>query len=140
MLKTRQEELADMAPEDQARARSEDRYIRLGRRIKAIRESEGLTQKDVADRLVMNENTFGRYEAGNRRIPLPDLERLATILGVSIVDLLDDQATSDDRTRAIQPIDLSRVPVEHRERVRRAILAMVRQLEEEDTEEEPSGP
>ena len=40
------------------------------RRIRDLREDNDFTQKDIADLLHVHKNTYCRYEAGEREIPL----------------------------------------------------------------------
>lgn len=57
----------------------------LGNRIKELRESRGITQAQLADRLNVTRSTVANWEAGNR---LPDLNMLA-----HLADFLDIDTT-----------------------------------------------
>ena len=52
-------------------------YKRFGKKISSMRMELGLSQTEVANRLNLTKNTYGNYERGDRRIPLPDLIELS---------------------------------------------------------------
>ncbi|MGN0650301.1 MAG: helix-turn-helix domain-containing protein [Oscillospiraceae bacterium] len=53
-------------------------------RLKYLRESELLTQKQVADRIFCSQRAYGYYESGGRDIPTQTLIRLADFYDVSV--------------------------------------------------------
>ncbi len=55
----------------------------LGVRIRYFRKKNGLTQKELADELGVNDSTIRNYELGNR---MPDINTLAAIAKVLEVD------------------------------------------------------
>ena len=57
-------------------------------RLKEIREEKGLTQKDVAKFLGINQVQYSRYETGVRIIPVDKLEKLADFYNTSVDYLL----------------------------------------------------
>jgi len=78
----------------------EDLYREVGRRLLVLREREGLSQKYLADSLGVAESTYSRYEAGLRKVPLPDLRHLARLLGVTTDQLLGVEPLPPPRQRA----------------------------------------
>lgn len=71
--------------------------MKLGERIAEKRKEQGLTQAELAEKMLVTRQTVSRWEAG---MALPDIERvaeLAGILGVSCDYLLkdDEQMPSD---------------------------------------------
>jgi transcriptional regulator with XRE-family HTH domain len=67
--------------------------------IAQVRKEQGLTLRDVADRLKqagwpMAHNTVSEIERGARRVDVDDLVALAEALGVSTAALLGDSPTS----------------------------------------------
>ena len=61
-------------------------------RLKDLREDHDLTQKQVADFLLIKQNTYSQYENGVRQLPLELLIRLARYYTVStdyILELTD---------------------------------------------------
>jgi len=60
----------------------------LGKRLKELRESKKLTQKDLADQLGLTDATIGFYEAEKRNPPIDTLNRIADFFDVSVDYLL----------------------------------------------------
>jgi len=61
---------------------------RLAERIVAMRKAKGMTQTDVANKLGITQQSFARYEAGQRRFPVSILPTLAEALDAGIEELL----------------------------------------------------
>ena len=59
-----------------------------GRRIKAIRKRNKLSQEEVAARARIHVSTFGRIERGEINAPLQTINKIAQALGVKPKDLL----------------------------------------------------
>jgi DNA-binding XRE family transcriptional regulator len=57
-------------------------------KIRLLRQVRGLTQEEVADKLNLSVNGYGKIERGNCDINLTRLEQIAEVFGVEIVDLL----------------------------------------------------
>lgn len=57
-------------------------------RFKYMRESELLTQKEVAEHLFCSQRTYSYYESGEHDIPTKTLIRLADFYNVSVDYLL----------------------------------------------------
>ncbi|MBQ3371599.1 MAG: helix-turn-helix transcriptional regulator [Oscillospiraceae bacterium] len=53
-------------------------------RIRQLRESRGLTQSAVADKLICDQSLYSKYERGLRSLPLEAAIRLAEVYGVSL--------------------------------------------------------
>lgn len=53
-------------------------------RLKELRLLNGLTQKQIAEKLNVRQNTYSQYENGNREIPLQSLIALSDIYDTSI--------------------------------------------------------
>ncbi len=63
---------------------------RLNRVIQGLRESKGLTQRDVAKKAQVTPGYIAQLETGRKKNPsLPVLRRLAKALGVPVKELLD---------------------------------------------------
>lgn len=63
-----------------------DRY-RLGMRIFQLRESRGLTQADLTDRMGLCPQTVGHWESGRYIPSLVAAKRLADALGITLDEL-----------------------------------------------------
>jgi transcriptional regulator with XRE-family HTH domain len=66
----------------------------LGATIKQLREGNGFTQERLAEYLGIGRITLTHYETGTRNPPLPLLEKLATLYGLELADLLAPDATT----------------------------------------------
>ncbi len=62
--------------------------MRIGERIKYLREAKGLTQKDVATKLGLESATVSKYELNLREPNIEALKKLSKIFGVSTDFLL----------------------------------------------------
>ena len=82
----------DRPPDAQAREAHERRYmVKLGLRIRAIREERGLTQQAVARSAGIATDMVSRLENGHYTSPgLRTLLRIAEGVGVSLAALLPD--------------------------------------------------
>ena len=70
-------------------------------RIRALRESAGLTQKQIAKKLFMYTTTYNRYESAEREVPLSAAVLLAKYYNVSV----DYIAGLTDRARKLRDDD-----------------------------------
>ena len=68
--------------------------VNLGATIKQLREGNGFTQEQLAEYLGIGRVTLTHYETGTRTPPLSLLEKLATLYGLELADLLDPDATT----------------------------------------------
>ena len=70
--------------------------IKIGKFIKQLRKEKGLTQIDLADKLMLSDKTVSKWETGNG---LPDVSLmvpLTEILGISVNELLSGERLSGD--------------------------------------------
>lgn len=73
---------------------------RVRRRLRELRQEQGLTLAQVAERASIDVSTLSRLEAGKRRLALDHLPNLAAALGVSADELLGGRGGGDPRVRA----------------------------------------
>lgn len=70
-------------------------YSYIGKRIKVLRNSSNLSQKDLAARIGKAESSIQKYEAGKVQIPVDVLEKIAIVLNTDVFKLMamnyDDQ-------------------------------------------------
>ena len=52
-------------------------------RLKDLREDNDLTQRELADKLHISQNTYSQYENGVRQLPIEKLIKLSSIYNVS---------------------------------------------------------
>ena len=67
-----------------------DRYV-TGDVIRALRESKGLTQEALAQRLYVSGKAVSKWETGKGYPDISLLEPLAAALGISVIELLSGQ-------------------------------------------------
>ncbi len=60
----------------------------IGKNIRAIRESRGMTQDDLTEKLFVSRQTISNYEVGRSRPDVETLKRLAEILETDIQELI----------------------------------------------------
>ena len=63
-------------------------YVRIGDKLKRIREFKGLKQESVARELGLSTNGYGKIERGESSLSLDRLEKIARALEVSALDIL----------------------------------------------------
>ena len=56
----------------------------IGKKLKQLRKSRGMTQEDVAERVRITRSTISNYEIGRRTPHLKDLSALAAVFGVGL--------------------------------------------------------
>jgi transcriptional regulator with XRE-family HTH domain len=73
--------------------------LRVRRRLRELRNEQGLTLAQVAERANLDVSTLSRLESGKRRLTLEHLPGLAAALGVSIDELIGAPPSFDPRVR-----------------------------------------
>lgn len=63
-----------------------------GKQIKALRLAAGLTQKQLAELAGLAEITIRQYESNKREPKLEQLKKIASVLNVSVSELIDEFA------------------------------------------------
>ncbi|MBN9482158.1 MAG: hypothetical protein BGO70_16430 [Bacteroidetes bacterium 43-93] len=62
--------------------------LRIGSKLRILREVRGLKQQDIADRLGISQTAYSRYEQNQTNLSVEQAEKLAEIFDVSLPDLL----------------------------------------------------
>lgn len=66
-----------------------EKYLKaIGKKIKTIRESKGLTQDDLGFECGCTKNAISRMESGGNNFTIKTLLKIAEALDVSVHDLL----------------------------------------------------
>lgn len=60
---------------------------KVGNRIKEIRESKGISQKDLSFYSELDRSYIASVESGMRNISIKNLEKISIALGLSLSDL-----------------------------------------------------
>ena len=74
-----------------ARSTSTDLAVRIGRRVKQLREERGLTQEAAAWSAELSKGYLSRVESGHHLPSLDALARLAAAFGLTLPDLVNLQ-------------------------------------------------
>ncbi|MDM3872249.1 helix-turn-helix transcriptional regulator [Porticoccus sp. W117] len=69
-------------------------YIAMGKRIAQFRKAQNMTQTQLADALGIAQQTMAHYEGGKLRIPVGLLSMLATLLAVSVEEIIGEPTTA----------------------------------------------
>ncbi len=81
----------------------QDRYQKIGQRIREAREGANLSQKDLAEKLGFGSSTaISLIEMGDRRVSVEDLEKIANELHIDIKVLLDQESDKSDLAFALR--------------------------------------
>lgn len=67
--------------------------IRFGAFVAQLRKEQGLTQKELADRLNVTDKAVSKWETGKGFPDVKLLEPLAQALGISLVELIREKKT-----------------------------------------------
>ncbi len=65
--------------------REQERLVEL---LRTLRETAGLSQVDVAKRLHRPQSFVSRYESGQRRLDLIELEEICGLFGIGLVEFV----------------------------------------------------
>jgi transcriptional regulator with XRE-family HTH domain len=65
------------------------RHRTIGAMLRQARMEKNLSQKDLAGRSEISTSRIRRYENGETAVPLPELEKLASSLGLHLEDFID---------------------------------------------------
>ena len=64
-------------------------YIRIGERIKKLRQNKGMSQQTLADECDIESPNLSRIENGNTNPTINSLWKISNALGVKLKDLVD---------------------------------------------------
>ncbi|WP_420715684.1 helix-turn-helix domain-containing protein [Cupriavidus sp. D39] len=63
----------------------------VGKAVRRHRETQGLSQRELGDRVGLDRNHVSRIEVGTTNIALDTLEKMANALGVTAEDLVESE-------------------------------------------------
>lgn len=69
-------------------------HQRLCALLRDLRLEAGLRQVDVAERLQVNQTFVSKYEKGERRLDLVELQHVCEALGTTLIDVVTRFSTS----------------------------------------------
>jgi transcriptional regulator with XRE-family HTH domain len=65
----------------------------IGQKVKALREKAGLNQGQIAQFLGVDQSNISKCEKGERQFQVDHLERLGSLFGVSLGDLMSEEVS-----------------------------------------------
>lgn len=68
----------------------------LDTKLRKLREQKGWSQMDVAHQLDISQSAYNKWEAGQAKPTLPNLQKLAEIFEVDFLDLIQEQIPNVD--------------------------------------------
>jgi transcriptional regulator with XRE-family HTH domain len=71
---------------------------KIGIRIKELRESKKISQKDLAYTADIDRSYIASVESGQRNISIVNIERIAAALNVSLKEFFDNDKFDNDTT------------------------------------------
>lgn len=80
----------------------------IGSRIRWIRERRGMTQKELAEKVGINQSVFNRIELGDRKVRDDELKRIAEVLDEK-TDYLLGKDTEHGRNKVDAESTISRI-------------------------------
>jgi len=92
-----------------------DLSIQIGKAARKARLRKGLTQADVAERVKLTDEVYGRLERGDMTPSTPTLAKLSAVLGIRADVLL---GLSGPDTSQAQPVPSDELPPEARRLLR----------------------
>lgn len=70
-----------------------EKYRAIGSNIRMVRETTGISQTELANRVGTNKSAISRYENGTQTPSLNTLMRVADAMSVDLVDLIKEKTT-----------------------------------------------
>lgn len=89
--------------------------MRIGEKIRLFRKAEGLTQKELGEKIGMSDAQIRNYESGRANPKIDTLKRIAVGLGVPLDNLYSDIAPAEANPSAMTAIINKAVTSRYRE-------------------------
>ena len=117
---------ADPAFAQELRNRDAEEARRIGRRLKALRENRGMSQKGVADVVGMSSPQLAKLEKGETDMRISTLRSLLRALGASFADIAGEDAPEISTRELAKRVQTVGIPAEVIKRI--AVSVDPRQL------------
>lgn len=65
-------------------------YARLTRHLREVREASGMTQEQLAQKLDQGQSFVSKFERGERRLDVIELNEVCNAIGISLIDFLQE--------------------------------------------------
>lgn len=77
-----------------------DVKIKIGKRIKYLRDVANISQKDLSYAADLDRSYIASVENGQRNVSIVNIEKIATALGVTLKEFFDDAKFNEYTTRS----------------------------------------
>lgn len=103
----------------------------IAKKIKTLRKTRGLTQSQLADALGVQRATVSNYEIGRRSPHLKELEKIASILGVSLDYFgVNKNEVHDLVARAKMVFENPDIPTQEKANVYKEVMRLYLEIDE----------
>lgn len=103
----------------------------IGKKIKILRKTRGLTQEQLADKLNIKRATISNYEIGRRSPHIKELEDIAEALGVNLAYFgFGGNEVTDLIARAKHIFENKEITAEEKAQAYKAIMKLYLDIEE----------
>lgn len=102
----------------------------IGKKIKILRKTRGLTQEQLADKLSVKRATISNYEIGRRSPHIKELEAIAEALGVNLEYFGFGGSAAVDLVARAKVLFESDAPAEEKAKAYKEIMKLYLQIEE----------
>lgn len=65
--------------------------MKINEKIRSLREEHDFSQEYMAEKMAISTNTYGKLERGETRLTIDKLEKIASILGMDLIDLIQEE-------------------------------------------------
>lgn len=106
----------------------------IGKKIKELRKSKGLTQDEVAAKVDITRSTISNYEIGRRTPHLKDLQKIADTFGVGLdyFGVAQQDEVFNALMRAKHVFDSPEISSEEKEELYQAFMQMYLKMKGND--------
>jgi len=77
-----------------------DVKVKIGQRIKRLRETSAMSQKDLSYSADLDRSYIASVENGQRNISIVNIEKIANALGVTLRDFFNDDEFDNNSERS----------------------------------------
>ena len=102
----------------------------IGKKIKILRKTRGLTQEQLAEKLRVKRATISNYEIGRRSPHIKELESIAEALGVGLEYFGVGGSAAVDLVARAKVLFESDLPAEEKAKAYKEIMRLYLQVEE----------
>lgn len=96
----------------------------IGNRVRKLRERKSLTQKKLADLVMVSSSSITRLESGKSMVSVFTIKRVAKVLNVSVADILEGDETTTSELSTLSK-KLNQCPLEQRRNLIRCFEEIV---------------